>query len=190
MNEENQINQNLRLFIAIDLEKNLCSKLSELQKQISPDIAKIKWVEKENFHITLKFLGDVEVQKIPEIKDKLSSLKFKGFISSVNQIGFFPSDNFIKTIWFGLMPHEKIFSLHEKIDSALSEIGFEKESSFQSHATFGRVKKIHNKIILIEKIQYIQNIIKGEVFMIDSFCLKKSTLTKKGPIYENIAVFK
>ncbi|MCK5040067.1 MAG: RNA 2',3'-cyclic phosphodiesterase [Candidatus Aenigmarchaeota archaeon] len=179
----------LRLFIALDFPKQICSKLFYLQDKITPDIAKIKWVEEENFHITLKFLGDVNEDKIPQIKEKLSLIKFKDFSSSINQSGIFPSNNYIKVIWLGLMPYEKICLLHNKIDNSLLTLDFTKEDSFQSHATLGRVKYVHKKELLIEKIRKIEELILGEIFTISSFSLKKSTLTKKGPVYKDIAIF-
>ena len=110
----------LRLFIALDFPKQICSKLFYLQDKITPDIAKIKWVEEENFHITLKFLGEVNEDKIPAIKEKLSLIKFKDILSSINQSGVFPSNSYIKVIWLGLMPYEKICLLHDKIDNSLA----------------------------------------------------------------------
>jgi 2'-5' RNA ligase len=178
----------MRLFIAFDLPKNVVKRLVDLQKQIGIDLAQIKFVEPENMHLTLKFLGEVEEGKVGKIIERLKSVKFKPFMTSISEIGVFPNEKFIRVVWIGLKPFDPIEDLHNRIDSALSDM-FNKDEKFQAHVTLGRVKFIKDKKKFLSVLKALKMSDIVEPFVIDKFSLKKSTLTPKGPIYENIAVF-
>lgn len=178
----------MRLFIAFDLPKNIVEKLVGLQKQIGNELAQIKFVEPENMHLTLKFLGEVEESKVNDIINKLKTVKFKPFLTSIAEIGVFPNEKFIRVVWIGLKPFDPINDLHERIDSALSGI-FKKDDRFQAHITLGRVKFVKDRERLLSVLKAIKMNDITEPFRIEKFMLKKSTLTPKGPIYENLAVF-
>jgi len=77
----------MRLFIAIDFKENY---LKELQDKIPDDIANIKKVS--SYHLTLKFLGDLEEPHLEKIKAALSKIKFKPFKTNLSNLGFFPSE--------------------------------------------------------------------------------------------------
>ncbi len=179
----------MRTFIAVDLPNKIKDCLSQIQRNFSSNLAKIKWVEKENLHLTLKFLGELNEAKTNEIKQALSKIKFKPQTVSISESGVFPSEQYIRVIWVGIKPAGKIIELHQKIDSTLAELGIRKENrKFATHITLGRVKFVKDKKALIEKIKSLN--IKTDEFVLDSFKLKKSTLTKQGPIYEDLSVFK
>ena len=177
----------MRVFIAIELPEKIKKLLNETEKQIGNENAEIKWVEEQNKHLTLRFLGGVSEEKAEEIKNKLKEVKFKKFFTSVSELGVFPSESYIRVIWVGLKPDKNIIELKEKIDFKLAEIGIEKESRFQAHITLGRVRLINDKAKLIESIKKIE--MEEEAFEVNEFKLIKSTLTRKGPIYEVIEIF-
>jgi 2'-5' RNA ligase len=181
----------MRLFIACEIPGNFRKKLVTLQKEIGDEHAKMKWVELANMHLTMKFLGEVEDPKVDEIKGALGNVKSEKITTSISGIGVFPSESYVRVLWVGMRPAEKIEELHEKIDGALSGLGFKPESRFQPHLTLGRVKAVRNKNGFISKIMELKErgLEFGEPFRIENFSLKKSTLTPKGPIYEDVAVF-
>jgi len=178
----------MRCFIAIDLPDEVKEELSKVQKEINKN-AKFKFVEPQNLHLTLKFLGEISDYNLNQIKEALKQIKFRKIKARLNDIGVFPSPNYVRVVWIGLEPSEKIKELHKKIDEALSDINIEKKDKrFESHVTLARVKFILDKKAFAEKLQKVR--VKQLDFNIDSFKLKKSTLTKTGPIYEDILVFK
>lgn len=177
----------MRVFIAIDLPEKIKKKLNEVEKHIGDENAKIKWVEEENKHLTLRFLGEVSEEKANEIREKLKEIKFKKFLTSVSEIGVFPSESYIKVIWVGLKPDKSIIELKNKIEDKLAEIGIDRSERFQAHITLGRVRFVEDKLGLVEKVK--SAMLEEEPFIVDKFLLIKSTLTKKGPIYDIIEVF-
>ena len=104
----------MRLFIAIDFKEQE-GYLKSLQEQLpSDDIVKIKKVKK--FHLTLKFLGEVEEDQVEEIKERLSKIKFKPFTTTLTGLGFFPDKKYVKVIWIGCTPTEPLIALEEQIN--------------------------------------------------------------------------
>ena len=91
-------------------------------------------------HLTLKFLGEIDKEKVEEVKKKLRELKMQSFEAELGEVGIF-SKRFIKIIWIKLENTEK---LQKEIDEKLKEI-FELEERFMSHITIARVKNVRNK---------------------------------------------
>ena len=172
----------MRAFIAIDLPEGVKDISVKVQEKIK-GFAVIKPVK--DVHITLKFLGDVDENQIQEIRKEISVIKKKKFKIHTSNIGVFPNQNFIRVVWIGFEPKKDINDLKKEIDNNLIRFGF-KRDEFIAHATIARIKSIKNKErflgILKEKIDNIE-------FEVNEFKLKKSTLTKQGPIYEDICSF-
>lgn len=175
----------MRLFIAIDISKELKEEVVRLQKKLV--ISKnIKLVTKENFHFTLKFLGDKHSpEKVIEILD---TINFETFFMTDSNIGFFPNDKKIKVVWLGFEHSSELMMLQRVIEDKLKTL-FKKEFEFIPHLTIARIKYLspeeNNKLRQIKN----KNIKKFE-FKIDSFKLIKSTLTDKVPMYETLKEFK
>jgi len=175
-----------RGFIAIDIPTN--KKLLEMENEIKKTEADLKLVETENIHITLKFLGDTDEEKIDEIDEimKNSVKDLKPFNIKLKGSGVFPNKNYLKVIWIGLEEIEILGEIAKKIDKQLENIGFEPEKrGFSAHLTIARVKSPRNKEKLLQIIEKYQDV---EFATIDvtSVKLKKSDLTPKGPIYTTL----
>lgn len=176
----------MRCFIAIDPSEEAKEELLRIQEKFKK-IIRGKFVEKENLHLTLKFLGEINEHEISEIKEILDKLKIEKFFASLGNCGFF-SPSFIRVLWVSLNPREKFFELHEKIENSLKELRIKKENrKFEPHITLVRIKKV-------EREEFLKKLSEVEVgpikFEVSSFFLKKSTLTKEGPVYENLLEFK
>jgi len=173
----------MRCFLAIELNEEMKGELVKIQKEFQ-DYLTAKFVEKENLHLTLKFFPDVDEKDINDIKKSLKELEFGKFSMILGKIGFFPNENRINVVWASL-ESEKIGELHELIEVKLTD--FVKEKNFESHVTLARVKNIKNKEKFLEKVKNFN--VKPVSFEVKNFILKKSTLTEKGPIYEDIERF-
>ncbi|MCX8194018.1 MAG: RNA 2',3'-cyclic phosphodiesterase [Candidatus Pacearchaeota archaeon] len=175
----------MRYFLAIDLPEEAKVALMKVQKQL-PE-AKFKLVEPENLHLTLKFFGELSDFQVNKVKEALSKIKFEKFKASLGSIGVFPSSNFVRVVWVSMEPIDKVKELHNLIDVALEKQKFSQDKAFESHITLARVKFIKNKEEFVKKLKEIKaNSIE---FQVNKFSLKKSTLTKQGPIYETIKEF-
>ncbi|MEM2121180.1 MAG: RNA 2',3'-cyclic phosphodiesterase [Candidatus Woesearchaeota archaeon] len=173
----------MRTFIAIETNQEVQEELKRIQNKISYGVFK----KTNDFHITLKFLGEKNDFEIERIKEKLSEIKFKSFQITIEKIGFFPNENFIRVVWVGTKERE-VFELQKLIDQKLLELKIPAEKEFQSHITIARVKQINDKKKFLESIKSIN--IKNISFKVTEFKLKKSVLTPKGPIYSDLGVFK
>jgi len=167
----------IRVFVAIDLPKELKKELRKLKIDI-PD-SRINWVD--DFHLTLKFIGYIEKNDLKSIKEKLSRVKFKPFKLSFTDVGYFPTEKSPRVIWVGVEPHEEVIELQEKVDDKL--IKYKDDYKFHPHITLARIKSIKDKSFL-KKIKFV----KGG-FRIKSFKLIQSKLIKKETEYIELFSF-
>lgn len=176
-----------RTFIGIKIPNEISEKIIRFLKEKSISrLPNLKTVEQENLHITLKFLGEVEEEKIQEIIEDLSSISFSIFKVEVKNIGVFPSVDYPRVIWIGAISSE-IYELKKILDRTLKKLKFEEEKNFISHITICRVKNGNPSAKIKELMK--ENISFGE-FFVNEFTLFESVLTPSGPIYKNIKEFK
>lgn len=176
----------MRLFIAIELPDDIKECLSKIQEKIIGPENKIRLVGKEQMHLTLKFLGEVRPHNAEILRKSLKEIAFEPFSVSLDVIGVFPNENYIRVVWFGLKPEDKIMELQKSIDDKLQKL-FQKEKGFKAHLTLARVEYIKDKAAFIQKLNGIK--VDNKKIEVNNFKLIKSTLTPKGPIYENLEVF-
>ena len=167
----------MRCFISIDIPDNIKKEIIKIQERL-PEFSG-KTTEKENLHLTLKFLGEINDKDVDEIKKRLNKIKFKKFETEMNSIGMF-SD---RIIWINM---KNCMELQKEIDDELSGL-FRKEERFMGHLTIARIKHLDNKKDFIEKLKEVK--IKPIKFQVNSFKLKKSVLGEVGPAYEDIEVY-
>ena len=172
----------MRSFIAIELPKSIVSELVKIQKEIdSLGLIKGKFVEEENFHLTLKFLGELSRSEIEAVREKLSNIKFKPFEVELSKVGVF-SEDFIRIIWVSLTG-EGIFQLQKTIDSELENL-FPKEYNFMSHITISRPKFVEDRVTFLDELKKIK--FENKKFIVSDFSLKRSQLTPHGAKYSDI----
>ena len=175
----------MRCFIAIELPEEVTNELKRLQSEINSSEAKLSFAK--DAHITLKFLGELTPQKVEYVKKSLASCKFRKFSVTLDRIGVFPGENYIRVVWVGVIPEKDVMELQKEIDEALQK-DFKKEKQFRAHATLARVKYVSDKEKFLELLKNTKvNKIK---FTVEEFKLKRSTLTGAGPVYDDLAVYK
>ena len=174
----------MRSFVAVDLDHTLVSNVTDVQSQIRQGT--IKFVEPENLHFTLKFLGEITEAKARDVTARLKEIcsAFKPFPVVLKGVGVFPSLNYMKVIWIGV-ESEEFYTLSKLVDSGMAKLGFRQEKNVVPHLTVGRVKAPGNKAQLMEQVKALQSTEIGEM-VVNTVKLKKSELTRKGPIYTDI----
>ncbi len=180
-----------RLFIAVklNLAKNIINDFSEIKNIFSTE--RIKWVNFNQLHITLKFLGDTEPELIPEIKSILTKVanNFSGLTLHLKGVGVFKNFKNPRVLWVGIEKNIILKNLQREIDKNLSLIGIPSENrEFNPHLTLGRIKYINNKKKFIDFILKNSNRSFTEI-NINEFYLIESILRKEGPIYIDLERF-
>jgi 2'-5' RNA ligase len=174
----------MRCFIAIDLPDEIKKELAKAQKALPIEDAKLTNVNPELLHLTLRFLGEISDFQVNKIKEILKKIKLNKFRAKLNSIGIFPNENFIRVVWVGLEPNDKFNDLRNEIEKELEKAGFKKDERFESHVTLTRIKWLKDKKNFVEKIKKIK--VKSLEFEVEDIKLKKSALSPKGPVYEDI----
>ncbi len=168
----------MRLFIAAPVPKEVREHCIMLEDELRRTGVRMKTVEPENIHITMKFLGDVSADTAKEIIRVLDKNSLHKANASTTRIGVFPSIDYIKIVWLGIDSPELV-NIHTRIDGLLSKLGFKADTNFVPHITLSRVKEKPNKN-LVELIGTEDRL----EFIVDKLLVMKSILTKRGPIYE------
>ena len=165
----------MRLFIAIDCEQ-LNGYFLELQNNIpNADLTLTK-----SFHLTLKFLGDVQTNTTEKILETLNEISYTKFSFKLDKVGHFETYGKVNVLWIGIKPEEKVIELQKEIDKKLSPY-FSKEKDFKPHVTLARIKHVESKKEFLEKFNSIE-IDKKEV-KVNEVQLMQSTMDSNGPIY-------
>lgn len=176
----------MRVFVAVDIPQKAKDEIRRIQALMPKFFG--KKTETENLHLTLKFLGEVSKEEAEEVKKRLREIKSNNFETEINHLGFFDNQKsrvYEKRliIWLHLTNCEM---LQKEVDSALSGL-FESENRFMSHLTIARVKNVKSKKEFLAQLKKIKiNKIK---FDVKEFKLKKSVLTKKDSVYDNLEIY-
>ncbi|MEK6903507.1 MAG: RNA 2',3'-cyclic phosphodiesterase [Nanoarchaeota archaeon] len=177
--------ETFRCFVALDISEKCKKELKAVQEELKKqDLFIGKCTEPENIHLTLKFLGEIEKEKVQNIAEKLREVKCEPFQGSLTKLGVF-SEQFIRIIWTKIEGKE-VYELQKQIDRVLRE-SFPKEQRFMGHITIARVKQVKNKEKLLKVLKDI-NI--NQQWNVDRFILKKSVLSAAGPTYQDLETYR
>jgi len=174
-----------RVFIAINLPSKVKKKLSFFQEELL-DLP-VKWVEKDNFHITLAFIGNLSDQETGAVCQDLEKIKgeISPFSVSFNEISYDSMSKKVpRLIWAKGEKSEDFSFLKEKVDLILKEsIGFIPDKrEFLPHITLARVKKWQWKKIDPEERPEVRRDVSFS-FGVDSIEIMESKLKPSGAEY-------
>lgn len=140
------MNQKIRLFVAIELPDGVKDVLAETAVALSkniPDQA-VRWVRPEQMHLTLRFLGDTAVAKLPTLQDHLTQLtaRHPAFHLRLNGVGAFPNRKRPRVVWAGLAGELAVLqAMQAELEDRVVKLGWMREERpFSPHITLGRVK--------------------------------------------------
>ena len=172
----------MRIFIAIEMPEKIKEKLREIQEEFK-DSGKIIFAK--DFHLTLKFLGEISEIKSKRVRDRLKGLSFKEFKLNLNGFGVFPNRDFIRVLWVGVSPERKVKDLQVKIDERLRDM-FGVGQDFKGHITLGRVKFIKDKKEVLDKLDKLEF---NESFNVGNLKLFESVLGENGYEHKVLEVY-
>ena len=180
-----------RTFIATKISpgEKLLKTYTKLRNELKNE--KIKWVNSEQFHITLFFLGDTDEEMIPRIRTQLGNMadQFNTFNINLSGLGVFKNINKPRVLWTGIYQYDTMKKIKERIEEEIVALGFPaEEREFRPHLTIARLKWINDK----EKLKDLIETYKKEDFQqvkINEIIYYESILKPSGPVYKPIEKF-
>ncbi len=186
----------MRTFVAIEIPKPLKLNLDRSVEQLRSGLKDglIRWVRLESMHLTLKFLGEIELEQVHTIGEILDQVAdgFSSLSLEVADFGCFPNFNRPRVVWVGFKPDAGDLSrLQSELADRLEKIGFEREQrGYHPHLTLGRVPKGLSGSDMKQISGWAQEAQIGTVgrFEADAISLIRSVLKPDGAVYSNLHV--
>ena len=180
----------LRTFIAVDFPIEIKAKIEEITTYFKTQLPSkvIKWVDANNMHLTLKFMGETPANQLEPIKRAMQQVvnTFPIFEIAIENLGMYPNAKKPRVVWLGISGEKNLISLHKQIDQALKEIGIQPERRpFSPHLTVGRVRRSvdpESVIIVGKTLSEFKVSTLGRV-TINEVVYYQSELTPQGPNY-------
>lgn len=168
----------IRLFVALALPAAIKTQLAML----SGGIPGARWLPPENYHLTLRFIGEVEHWRAEEIDQALANIRARPFELSLRGVGTFEKAGRFSALWVGVEKTDQLTFLQAKVEAALQRIGLEPERKrFAPHVSLARIDKAPPDKV----IGYVQahNLFRAPPVMVEHFTLFSSLLGKEAAVY-------
>ena len=178
----------VRSFISIDLEdQQILSRIASILSSLQSLGGDLKPVERENIHLTLKFLGNVTAPRLGEVKSSLQQLLFSAFTAEIKGAGAFPNLNHMNVIWVGVNEGwSQVEQIYEQVEKLLSSLGFRRENRpFSPHITVARVRSGRNRDEIANFLRRLGDETFGKI-TVNKVRLKQSILSSSGPKYSTL----
>lgn len=180
----------IRTFICIELPDELKAAIAAIQEQFKMHKAHVSWVRPQNIHLTLKFLGDVEQQRLPDIIAQVNNVAtaYSPFWLTPHGQGVFPTTKHPRVFWLGINDETgQLPALQAAVESALESLGFPKEQRrFQPHLTIGRVRPYRKPKDLTQAFLHLA--FSASPFLVDHITVMQSELKPTGAVYTPLHV--
>ena len=181
-----------RLFIAVELPEAAKAELAGLTSAVRElDIRGARTVRVEGLHLTLKFLGDVEVSEVPKIASGMdrAAEPVEAFGLALGETGTFPSGGGARVLWVGVEGDtDALGRLRESVEDCMAEAGFRRERrAFNPHITIGRVR---DRVSRGDRRRVMEALSEKEVaataIRVEGVSLMRSELRPDGARYERL----
>ena len=190
INNSDMGNNLFRSFFAIPISHDCRQAIYNIVLELKKDLPSvIRWVNTDNLHVTLKFLGKFKSQNISQIYEiiepALSSIS--QFDLKFKNLGVFPNEQKPNVVWAGMDYPNELTKIYQEIENASLELGYPKEErGFSPHVTIGRVKIDSSDIYKLGAL--LKNKMVGEICQshVDRVIFYQSTLTSTGPVYSEL----
>ena len=170
-----------RLFVAIRPPEPIRDRLLDL----ADGVRGARWVEEEQLHLTLRFIGEVDRHRAEDAAAALGGVHHPAFALALSGLGSFDRRGGSSTLWAGVAPQEPLKSLHKKIDQALERVGIPPDRRvYHPHITLARIKR---DAAPLQPLIDSAGSLSSDAFDVSEFRLYESELTPDGPVYTVVA---
>jgi 2'-5' RNA ligase len=179
-----------RLFVSVDLPDTFVDEIRAIQETLTP-ASGIRPTDPEQVHVTLAFLGEVDEDRVPTVRDAVEAgvdrADLDPFDVEYRDLGVFPSEDYISVVWLGVGEGaEQLTRLHHSVVGALEDAGVRVDThdTFTPHATIARMDHGGGK-------EHVQEVVRNstpelETDRVEAVRLKRSLLGPDGPTYETV----
>ena len=179
----------IRAFVALPVEDAARSVLGKLIDEIRTSglgtKQNVRWVERDNIHLTLKFLNAIDEQQVRRVTEAMDALRgMRAFRMELHTIGAFPSLARPRVLWIGIKQQEQVKALFDKLEVSLHDLNSE-DRPFTAHITIGRVDGTVDTQGL-EKIKKVWDDLTISSSFVDRVVLFQSILGSRGAVYRSL----
>jgi len=180
--------QRIRTFVAVEIDAAVRAAADELIRQLAESGADVKWVEPENLHVTVKFLGEVDSRQLHQICRAVEAAVASQppFDLEVRRAGAFPNARRPRTLWLGAgRGGEELAAVAREVDKQLQRLGYPRESRrFHAHLTLGRVRQGGAASGRLAELLAEQAEFQAGTSRVAEAVVFSSQLSRGGPVYE------
>ena len=177
--------ETVRCFVAIEIPQPIQMLLKNVQTRLQSDLRKASWTKSGNFHLTLKFLGDVHSERIDDVSNVIQNVADVQvpFSIAFGGIGAFPNLYRPRVLWMGVKQGTSIVSrLAKTVNLELKQLGFPIDNRFHPHLTLARLRTPVNLEPLKNMLRQYDRIDRA-VVNVKAITLMRSELHPNGAIY-------
>lgn len=182
----------IRTFVALKIvaEDKILNQLENFKRIFESD--KIRWVNPDNFHLTLRFIGNTTREQLYELVDEFEGIgkTIEPFQFKIKSSGYFSSKGKPRVVFVKVSDSEPLTALAKAIERIAVECGFNKElKPKHPHLTLGRIKHLESKTKFYSILDELKDVTYQSV-EVSEFILYQSILKPEGPEYKPIKIFK
>ena len=173
----------------MELPQEIHHSLKQTQDLLRESMPDVRWTKSSNIHLTLKFLGDVEISRTNSINKALTDIacRFPPFTMTLTGLGAFPNSRKPRIVWVGLENGaDELIEIAEQIEGAMQKLGFPREKRrFRPHLTVGRIRRLEHPALMTESLEQ-SNVGKLGEFTVQRVSHIRSQLDPGGSIYTTL----
>ena len=181
----------LRTFVALDVGPEARAGLAGWMAELGPRLPGFKWVEPENLHLTLRFLGETPAERLPALREALAAAaaEVAPFELVVRGAGAFPDAGAPRVLWAGVEATAALAALQRRVEEAVRGLGWEPEGTpFRPHVTLARARHPRPRADATAALAAAGTRVWGRM-AVREVVLQRSTLTPAGPVYDPLGRF-
>ena len=167
----------LRLFVGLEIPDELRERLVMIQAGVHG----AKWVPRENFHITLRFIGEVDEPSAHDLAHELDRLRAPAFDLVLSGAGHFESNRRVRQLWVGVERSEALIALHGRVDALITRAFGRDNQRFRPHVTVARLNGAQPEAV--RHWLAANSLFRSIPFAVERFVLFSSFLGKSQALY-------
>lgn len=169
----------IRLFVAIPIPEEIAEEVDRL----CDGLPGVRWTDMDDFHLTLRFIGEVDEPTFCDIGEALAGVSMEPFEMRLRGIGHFPPRGHPHTLWVGVEDPEPVVRLRRRIERVLEDVGIGPERRrFVPHVTIGRVREPLPEHRFGRFLQRT-SLFRSSPFPVSGFTLFSSQLRREGALH-------